>query len=1201
VPASRWGHVDASGILLRTRETFHRWTEQVRAQLTLPPHVSSIIGASVVSAASPKLPEGVEPPPPPLPEKQPSLPPTDDSWFIKPWNYDPSSDTPYPIWFLDPEGPAYQTVLGVASEAASVLQALHETTGLPWWGTIVVGTAAVRLAFLPLQLYGLRNASNAFDARQDMARLVTAHRQAIEKLGPAATVMERLNATRVMLRGMQAALHKAGCYPWRTFTIPLAQIPAVMAGIMGARHLVLLGDESFETGGALWFTDLTTSDVTYALPAVCVGLTYGFLEYAFRRPKDGAAVVGGASLVSGGMMQKFKSFLQLWTVLSIPLTAHLPAGLYVSWMTGTLWGLAYVSAIRTDAVHMLVTGRPTTRQQPAKDDVFSLPGVNEIELKPIKTEEQSWGKRDSSAMPVIHRGSHGVDTQIKGGGALDDRTVRSFSTSRSLSSSPPGGGDSSGSGGGRDSGSWRVLDMLRGPSGRSRTHPRSRTPEEEQEETFRNLVRARGRVSPQWLARHAGLELSSVPSNLTPPSLSVKSIRAALAPRTVSDKASLGAPRLGRGDEEAVLREAIKVLPMLDVAPPSSELDDEQCLQWLQGVFRPIWGHQVLKAASHRTSDFVQWMQSGRTIDRDGLPTLEFPTTGRRRRRISEATDSSVGDGVLPYGRSDRSAELHALLEKRTQQPAGKASQRSGFPAHHHLPREAVSLLAEHRQDHQRRSSRYEGPIQPAWPPRQPPKNIGHSDYEAELRDVGPLANHGALYHPGLSHGHRELFAAHQRASSKTTASQWNATLMRTSLEALHKAQKAVLDSRPPPPPAPKAAAHLSPAARRAIDRFMARHRPKSSSVPVPPPSSSSGAASSPPTSGNSDDNNNNNSGSGSGGFWKWMSRLLGGEEPSKPETPSSDPSPATSSPQEAKDDTPPAPQPASEGPRMGVSTVMTAASMIPSTPSGRIVVVELDEDDHSDHDDDGDTGDAHIPEVLTRADIDQERWRGGTANSAARRVRKKRIVPLTDAQEAPDDHSAEWLNRGWRDSQGPSLDSPRLWRSSSENSADEMSDEEDGYETAEDDVPRRRFSDLDGAESDFDSAKLRATNHDRRSSPKDEIPLSRTLRSIVEEELIRDAERRANEGEGVSQPKPSMAMALNLATGMGVRATAVPSNVQRALETTHNGFTDLPEPGEDLLHDIRSEIESISPKPQQQQPPTRDRSMSPRRGGERR
>jgi hypothetical protein len=43
-------------------------------------------------------------------------------------------------------------------------------------------------------------------------------------------------------------MKKHKCYPWRTFATPFMMTPLFFASVLGARHLVMLGDESFETG-----------------------------------------------------------------------------------------------------------------------------------------------------------------------------------------------------------------------------------------------------------------------------------------------------------------------------------------------------------------------------------------------------------------------------------------------------------------------------------------------------------------------------------------------------------------------------------------------------------------------------------------------------------------------------------------------------------------------------------------------------------------------------------------------------------------------------------------------------------------------------------------------------------------------------------------------------------------------------------------
>lgn len=96
------------------------------------------------------------------------------------FQYDP--EKPYPIWFFDPDGPVYPAVLGVARTFSSILEHMHDFTGLPWWGTIAAGSLLIRVVFFPVNCYSLRNASRFFDAKPDIEALQRSHRSAVMAL-----------------------------------------------------------------------------------------------------------------------------------------------------------------------------------------------------------------------------------------------------------------------------------------------------------------------------------------------------------------------------------------------------------------------------------------------------------------------------------------------------------------------------------------------------------------------------------------------------------------------------------------------------------------------------------------------------------------------------------------------------------------------------------------------------------------------------------------------------------------------------------------------------------------------------------------------------------------------------------------------------------------------------------------------------------
>ncbi len=314
--------------------------------------------------------------PPPALETS-SAPPVKHPLFGQ-YEYDVAGDAPYPIWLLDPEGPWYKAILSAAQGSADILEAIHSTTGMPWWATIMAGTFLLRGAVLPISIYALRNASKAFDAQGDIRALMRSYNTAVARLGTDAPAMAKVGLTRSLMRGVRAALHKAGCYPWRTFATPFVHAPLLLLGGLGGRHLVLMGDESFETGGFAWFSDLTMADPTFMLPALAYVSSYAFMEYAYQTPGGGQKTAGAPAIMGGRLVSGLRNTFQLWLLLTIPFTYQLPAGLYLGWVAGTAWAGMWVTFIRTDAAHRLLTGRRAPRHVAAESDPFNVADIPDV-------------------------------------------------------------------------------------------------------------------------------------------------------------------------------------------------------------------------------------------------------------------------------------------------------------------------------------------------------------------------------------------------------------------------------------------------------------------------------------------------------------------------------------------------------------------------------------------------------------------------------------------------------------------------------------------------------------------------------------------------------------------------------------------------------------------------------------------------------
>jgi hypothetical protein len=207
------------------------------------------------------------------------------------------TDYPYSLWWLDPAGAPYRFLLSAAGRVADVVTAAQAATGLPPWLVIVGSVALLRLSMVPLTALGMRWAARSHGAREDLAALggalARARRAAAAEAAAAAAAGERgaparaaaatLALARAWLRGVRAAHEKAGFRPGRVLALPLCvQAPASVLAVLGVRHVVHLGGPELETGGALWFTDLTVGDATGALPLLSFAIAYKAIDAVVR-------------------------------------------------------------------------------------------------------------------------------------------------------------------------------------------------------------------------------------------------------------------------------------------------------------------------------------------------------------------------------------------------------------------------------------------------------------------------------------------------------------------------------------------------------------------------------------------------------------------------------------------------------------------------------------------------------------------------------------------------------------------------------------------------------------------------------------------------------------------------------------------------------------------------------------------------------
>lgn len=168
-------------------------------------------------------------------------------------------DIPEQIGFLKTLGLDFGW--GPTALMQTVLESVYVTTGLPWWAAIGAVAIGIRVLLIKPTIDASENAIKLQELQKD------------PRYAAATEEVKKILITGNHLAGAEARakvsmMNKAAGYkPWKNF-VTLLQLPIGIGMFRLTRGMAALPVPSFETGGALWFTDLTTADPFFILPIV---------------------------------------------------------------------------------------------------------------------------------------------------------------------------------------------------------------------------------------------------------------------------------------------------------------------------------------------------------------------------------------------------------------------------------------------------------------------------------------------------------------------------------------------------------------------------------------------------------------------------------------------------------------------------------------------------------------------------------------------------------------------------------------------------------------------------------------------------------------------------------------------------------------------------------------------------------------------
>ncbi|QRV98109.1 inner membrane protein, 60 kDa [Ceratobasidium sp. AG-Ba] len=211
----------------------------------------------------------------------------------------------------------------------SALELIHVQTGLPWWASIILLTAIVRSAVLPLNLTLMGNASRLVRVQPQFAALTEEVKRARQAGDSAALQHAGFKAQKLM--------EEANASPFKGLLGPLVQMPIALSFFFGIRNLCNAKLATLQHGGFGWFTDLTVADPTWVLPVMSSAAMIVLLE---------TSAVETASAAS-----HTRNFFRALAVITIPVVSYLPSGVLIYFITNGAFmlvqtGLSKIPAVR---------------------------------------------------------------------------------------------------------------------------------------------------------------------------------------------------------------------------------------------------------------------------------------------------------------------------------------------------------------------------------------------------------------------------------------------------------------------------------------------------------------------------------------------------------------------------------------------------------------------------------------------------------------------------------------------------------------------------------------------------------------------------------------------------------------------------------------------------------------------------------------
>lgn len=253
----------------------------------------------------------------------------------------------------------------------SVMEFMHIDIGLPWWQAIGVTTICLRCVVAPIMVI----------ARKNMVTL-NEHQPTIQKLqvqAQLASVRGNHSEAAFFNKSLNTYMMANNCHPIKSMAPILVQAMFFTSMFFGLRGMTNVPVQSLETGGMLWFSNLTLADPTCILPVLTASTL--FLQ-----------IYMGADGINLNTMPPFmKKLMFVAPLISVPVMIQFPCALNVYWLSNNLISLVQARVMRRKSVQSFLGIKEMTIWKPEE-----LPLTNfheelkrEMAIQQRKTEKET--------------------------------------------------------------------------------------------------------------------------------------------------------------------------------------------------------------------------------------------------------------------------------------------------------------------------------------------------------------------------------------------------------------------------------------------------------------------------------------------------------------------------------------------------------------------------------------------------------------------------------------------------------------------------------------------------------------------------------------------------------------------------------------------------------------------------------------------